>query len=333
MKRWLPDTIFGRLFLLLLLTILLNHAVVTFTLFSGFFDAFLPRAPARRDGPPPFLWFFISMECTAFAVAAWFGARLLARPIQQLARAASQLGENLNYPVLLETGSVEARQAVRTFNQMKERLHAQMAERTRFLAAVSHDLRTPLTRIKLRIEHLDEKVAKDKLYADIAEMSAMLDATLEYLRGGTLSETWHALDEQAPVESMAEDAREAGRDVSVSGTARPLLTQPFALRRCITNVMENALRYGRLARISMDDRKDALLIDIHDAGPGIPEEQLELVFEPFVRLESSRNKASGGVGLGLCIAREAAQQCRGSLHLSNAGTRGLIAHIRLPRHS
>ena len=164
-------------------------------------------------------------------------------------------------------------------------------------------------------------------------MAAMLNATLNYLRDEASAEPWQLLDLTALLESMAEDAVEAGDDVAVSGSALPLLTRPMALRRCLSNLLQNALRYGHSARIVIHDAADHLTIELRDAGPGIPEEQMQAVFEPFVRLENSRNRSTGGVGLGLAIAREAATQCGGVLTLENADGGGLLARLRLKRAS
>lgn len=283
-----------------------------------------------EDGPD--LWFIVTLQFIAFSMVSWFGAKMLARPIQQLAQAAPHLGNTLNHPALEEKGSIEARQAARVFNQMQERLRAQIEERAHFLAAVSHDLRTPLARMKLRTERMLELPAKEKFRSDIIEMATMLDATLEYLRDQTQSEAWTLLDTQALMHAASENTEECGHHIAVTGTAQPLLTQPLALRRCLSNLLENALRYGKQAYISLKDDDDFLIISIRDQGPGIPEDKMRIVFEPFVRLESSRNKAFGGVGLGLSIARDAARVCGGTLTLCNAEEGGLIANISLPRH-
>ena len=360
MKRLLPDTLFGRLFLLVLAAIMVSH-LMTFALLLLIYgerdhhgpppDARPPtemHAPsaAGHHHPPPAsviiaghairrpplnFWIGIASQLFALTVAAWFGARMLARPMQRLAHAASRLGASLDQPAIAESGSSEERQAARNFNRMQQRIRKGVEERGRFLAAVSHDLRTPLTRMKLRVERLNDNAARDKLGEDIEEMAAMLNATLDYLRDEASAEGWQLLDITALLESMAEDAQELERDVTLAGAARPVTTRPLALRRCLSNLLQNALRYGHSARILLKDQDDRLQIEIRDAGPGIPEDQMEQVFEPFVRLEHSRNRATGGVGLGLAIAREAATQCGGSLVLENAAQGGLIARLTLPR--
>lgn len=359
MKRFFKDTIFFRLFALVFAALIISH-LATIALVAVSFQgkrgpqhehpsmmgmhpppphhSFLNRGmqPPPINGefdhpPPPGLWIGLAIQFFALLLAAWVGAKILARPIQRLAKAAAQLGTTSHSPMIEEEGPDEARRAAQVFNQMQTRIRTQMEERARFLAAVSHDLRTPLTRMKLRMERADEPVQRDKLLADVDEMSAMLNATLEYFRGAASMETPQLLDVQALVESMAEDATESGHTVTVSGAAVALITFPLALRRCLSNLIENALRYGETAQISLNDSLENLLISIRDKGPGIPQDKLKAVFEPFVRLETSRNKETGGVGLGLAIAKEAVSQCGGKLVLKNAEGGGLIATIYLPR--
>ena len=276
----------------------------------------------------------IGVELLAVACAAWFAAKIIARPIQQLSTAAAELGDNVDRAPLSEAGPVEARQAARTFNRMQSRIREQMAERGRFLAAVSHDLRTPLTRIRLRVERIkdaDDSETLQMLRADVNEMTVMLDATLEYLRGEAKLEASVMMDIQALVVSMAEDYQEQGFSIGAGGSAAPVPVYPSALRRALANLIENALRYGGQADVQCSDTAAGVIIAIRDRGPGMPEAELEAVFEPFYRLEASRNKETGGVGLGLSIAREAIRRHGGMLNLTNAAEGGLVATIYLPR--
>lgn len=162
-------------------------------------------------------------------------------------------------------------------------------------------------------------------------MIAMLDATLTYLHEQRTSEALQLMDVQALVESLCENAQDQGADVHVSGHCAPLPVQPMALRSCLNNLMDNALRYAGQARIELHDQREQLLIRVIDHGPGIAEDKREAVFEPFFRLEGSRNRNSGGVGLGMTIAREAAQRLGGQLNLEETPGGGLTAIIRLPR--
>ncbi|MGZ5788460.1 MAG: ATP-binding protein [Burkholderiaceae bacterium] len=361
----MPKTIFSRLFMLIVLAILASQLMTIGLMIAKFGTHFhhadfharqhsgaaqweAPFHPSSKEpetrknqndtdiGLPPRppiegLIFGLLIQFGTLAVAAWYGARLLAKPIQQLAQAAEQLGDDLNASPIEEIGPTEAKQAAKIFNDMQKRVRGQVRERELFLAAVSHDLRTPLTRMRLRLNHLDDSEVKEKLRQDIAEMAVMLEAAMNYIRDKSIKESWQLLDVNALVDAMVENAKDSDQDVSCIGTAKPLLTQPMALKRCLGNLVDNALRYGKKAEIIMLDRPDSLLIEVRDDGPGIPEQMMAAVLEPFVRLESSRNKTSGGVGLGLAIAKDAAILCGGRLTLQNAKNGGLIARVSLSR--
>jgi signal transduction histidine kinase len=330
-KKLIPDTIFLRLFLLLFVTLSVSH-FVGMEVFSTFWRTDLPdpaRAHQHHFEPLRFI-----LRLLGITLAAWVGAKWLSRPIGEMAKAARKLGENLEAEPLDETrGPMEVRQAAVVFNQMQARIKQQVAERNRFLAAVSHDLRTPLTRMKLRAEKIDDPGLKEDIQGDTNEMTAMIDATLNYLRGDEVTEKLCFLDVAALVQSIAENAEENGEVVTVSGAARPIMAQPIALHRCLNNLIENALRYGNRADIVLNDAGEKLMISIHDKGKGIPEDQLEAVFAPFYRLEGSRSRHTGGVGLGLSIARDIARKGGGDLTLANATAGGLIATLTLPRRT
>lgn len=289
-----------------------------------------PEAPTHGleiDGPLIVLGF----QLLTLLAAAWYGARLLSRPIRRLAEAAEQLAEDLDSPPMAETGPRETRLAARAFNRMQQRIRGQVQQRTRMLAAVSHDLRTPLARLKLRLEQIPDQPLRERMDHDLGEMIAMFDATLRYLHEQRDSETPQRLDLQALVESMAEDAQEHDADVSVRGQCGPLMAQPLALRSCVGNLLGNALRYAGHAEIALCDSREAVEIRVIDHGPGIDKAQHEAVFEAFFRLEGSRNRSSGGVGLGLTIAREAARRQGGDITLEETPGGGLTAILRLPR--
>ena len=344
------DTLFGRLFGVLLVAIVLAHllAFAWFRLygpppppppppFTENFDGqrpppdprFPPRAPRPWFGGPlvPLTFQFISL-----IIAAWYGAKLLTRPIQRLSDAAERLSEDLDSPPLDESGPREARQAAHTFNLMQQRIRGQVQQRARMLGAVSHDLRTPLSRLKLRLEKIDDEKLQGQMRQDLDDMIGMLDATLTYLHEQRTSEALQLMDVQALVESLCENAQDQGADVEVGGHCAPLQVQPMALRSCINNLLDNALRYAGQARIELQDHREQLLIFVIDHGPGIAADKREAVFEPFYRLEGSRNRNSGGVGLGMTIAREAAQRLGGELNLEETRGGGLTAVIRLPRN-
>ncbi len=331
MRRLIPDTIFSRLFLLLFVTLTISH-FVGMEVFSSFDHPHTVDPNHLRPHPNPLRFLGLIVRLSGIALTAWIAARWLSRPINQLAQAASELGESLERAPLDETrGPSEIRQASMVFNQMQARLKQQIAERNRFLAAVSHDLRTPITRLKLRAVKIDAQDLQEDIQHDLNEMTAMIDATLDYLRGDGRPEKSCCLDVSALVHSLAENAGEQGEIVTVSGIAQPIMAQPMVLQRCLNNLIENALRYGNRADIKLDDTGDKLIIEIHDTGAGIPEDQLEAVFAPFYRLDQSRSRHTGGVGLGLSTARDIAQKMGGSLALRNASEGGLIATLALPK--
>lgn len=355
------DTLFARLFGGALLAIVLAH-LLAFAWFHYYGpkmppppsearrEAMQPRAqpdgtlsdiamdalrpPAPPPGRPPILGIpFIPLlfQLISLVIAAWFGAKALSRPIQRMSDAAERLSENLDTPPLALNGPREARQAALTFNLMQERIREQVQQRGRMLAAVSHDLRTPLARLKLRVEQIDEPKLHGQMTQDLNDMIAMLDATLTYLNEQRTSEALQYFDVQALIESLTENAQDNGDDVQASGSCKPLKSQPMALRSCLHNLIDNALRYAGHARVVIEDASDRLQVRVVDNGPGIPANLREAVFEPFYRVESSRNRNSGGVGIGMTIAREAARRMGGDLRLEETPGGGLTAVLDLPR--
>jgi signal transduction histidine kinase len=341
-RRLLPDSLFGRLALLLLGFVLVSHALALTMMFE-----LMPPPPGsphggelggpRHPGRPPLLQagmlLDIGVRLSAPMLAAWIAARWMARPMSRLSDAAHELAHNTGgsaapLPVL---GVRECRDATRVFNDMQAQIRRQIDERNRFVAAVSHDLRTPLTRLRLRAEGLTEPEARRHFCRDIGEMDLMIHATLDYLRGAAEAEAPVPLDVQALAESIAEDQREAGHAVQVVGRAAPLLAQPSALQRCLRNLVENAVRYAGAAEIHLLDDGAMLAIEVRDRGPGIPAAELDRVLEPFYRVEGSRNRQHGGVGLGLSIARDTALHHGGTLKLGLRDGGGLVASLRLPR--
>ncbi|WP_369796413.1 ATP-binding protein [Cupriavidus sp. amp6] len=239
----------------------------------------------------------------------------------------------MHAPPLDDTGGpTEARAAAQALNLMQQRIRTQLAQQSRFLTAVSHDLRTPLTRMSLRIERIDAGEVRYRLRQDLAEMNGLIDATLYYLRDrDEASGPRQRVDVLALLQAVVDDAADTGHEVALSGQAQPLLAWPSELRRAVVNLVENARRYGGAASIVLADSPARVLIDICDDGPGIPEDQLARVMEPFYRLESSRSRATGGVGMGLSIAADIAARHGGELVLSNRPEGGLRARLSLPR--
>jgi signal transduction histidine kinase len=264
---------------------------------------------------------------------ALLAVRWLTRPLSVLAGAAEQLGRDLQRPPLIESGPIEVRRAARAFNGMQRCLVRYVQDRTRVLAAVSHDLKTPITRLRLRAESLEDPALRAKVLKDLDEMESMVAGTLEFMRSVDSQEPVQPVDVGALLESLQADAEETGRTVHVEGAAaKPYLGRPLALKRCLGNLIDNALYYGARATVHVADSPTELCITIADEGPGIPEEELQRVFEPFHRVESSRSRYTGGTGLGLGIARNLARAHGGEVHLHNrAGGKGLQAIVALPR--
>lgn len=340
------DSLFARLFGVFLLAIVVAH-LLAFVWFSHFRHPGPPPPPppppheqfeGHMVGPPPpppprlpFWSMPFLFQLLALVGAAWFGARLLASPVERLGNAALQLSEDLDSPPLPETGPQEAQRAAQAFNRMRERIREQVQQRGRMLVAVSHDLRTPLSRLKLRVEEIDNPQLRARFAQDLGEMIGMLDSTLHYLHQERTSEALQWFDVNALVESLAEDACEHGARVSVEGQCAPLKVQPLALRSCLSNLLDNALRYAGEVQLILRDSGQQVEILVRDHGPGIPAQMREQVFEPYFRLEGSRNRNSGGVGLGLAIAREAARRHGGDLHFEETTGGGATAVLRLPR--
>lgn len=337
LKRLVPATLFGRLALLLLVTALVSHVLALTMMFE-----LRPMPPGLGrhhldgfDGPPPpppmmhfGLLLDISIRLAAVALAAWVGASWLSQPIKRLAHAALELGHDIGRPPLPVQGPRECREATQVFNQMQAQIQQQLNDRDHFVAAVSHDLRTPLTRLRLRAESIEHPEQRRKFQQDIVEM---IRATLDYLRGTAEAEARVLLDVDALLDSIREDQLALGHTVTLAGSAKPVIAQASALRRCVVNLVENAIRYGQCAELRLIDSPDALCIEVRDRGPGLPEAELGKVMAPFYRVEGSRNRQHGGVGLGLSIAQDIARQHQGRLQLRNGDAGGLVVSVTLPR--
>ena len=274
----------------------------------------------------------ISLAITAaiLSLIAIFVARSIARPMRRLAVAAEALGRGESVKPLPESGPDDIRQTAEAFNRMQERLDRFVKDRTRMLAAISHDLRTPLTSLRLRAEFVTDPDVQEKMLTTISEIQTMTEATLAFVREEATAEATRAVDLSALVESLCDDLAELGHNVTFTeGAAINYRCRPDALRRAIRNLIENAVRYGECARVSVARTAKGIDIVVEDDGPGIPDEVMEQVFAPFYRLEDSRNRETGGVGLGLSIARAIARHHGGDVILSNRA-KGLHATIGLP---
>ena len=266
------------------------------------------------------------------AVTAW-AVRRMTSPLGALAAAAERLGRDVDAPPLPETGSVEIRGASLAFNTMQARLRRLVENRTQMLAAISHDMRTQLMLLRLRAETVDAADERDKMLATISEMDGMLTATLSFAKDEATSEPRGRSDLGALLASVVDDMADAGLPVTLDQSAEAIIVEckPKALRRAITNLVDNAVKYGGGARATLAVTPQTVEIRIDDIGPGIPEDELPRVIQPFYRLEGSRSRDTGGMGLGLAIAASIIEAHGGELRLANREAGGLRATIALPR--
>jgi signal transduction histidine kinase len=277
--------------------------------------------------------FLLSMAIMAIivlVVSVWAVRRVTA-PLASLSAAAERLGNDLNAAPMPEAGTIETQQASRAFNAMQARLRGMIENRTLMLAAISHDLRTPLTLLRLRAETVDNAAEREKMLGTIAEMESMVAATMAFARDEAGAEPRRRTDLSALLASAVHDMSDAGFDVAMEPAPALIYEcQPGALKRALTNLIVNAVKYGTRAHAGIRQTPQAVEIAIDDEGPGIPEDQLARVLQPFYRIEGSRSRETGGVGLGLAIASSAVRAHGGELTLLNRPEGGLRARISLP---
>jgi signal transduction histidine kinase len=256
--------------------------------------------------------------------------RLATRPLAQLASAADSLGPDLQSEQLSESGPLEVARAAKAFNAMQRRIAAYLSERTQILAAISHDLQTPITRLRMRADMMDDAAQREKMNRDLQEMEALVKDGIAYAR--TLHgsrESPCRIDPDSMVESLVADYLDAGHDVTLQGKAgASIATRPHALRRILGNLIDNGIKYGGAVQVTIGQGMPGeISISVRDFGPGIPDAELENVFQPFYRLEASRNRDTGGTGLGLAIARQLAKAMNGAVELRNHPAGGLEATL------
>jgi signal transduction histidine kinase len=285
--------------------------------------------------PTAFRWLQFGTEVASIGVVSsilslWF-ARRLSHGLARFADAAEEFGRSADAPPLPDTGPVELSLATRAFNRMQERLRRFVQDRTQMLAAISHDLRTPLTRMRLRAEFVEDDEQRTKMLHDIGEMESMITETLAFARDDITREPRREEDLDEMLDHMAEAMRETGQDVAYEAVG-PVAVRcsPTALRRAFANLMENAVKYGHRARLRLTQTQGHVEVEINDDGPGIPSASLETVFQPFYRLETSRNRDTGGVGLGLAVARTIIRGHGGDIALANRPEGGLRVTVTLP---
>ncbi|GHA87232.1 ATP-binding protein [Modicisalibacter luteus] len=273
------------------------------------------------------LFVLMMVLVTVLGLSFWI-IRSVTHPLARLARAARELGDSLQVAPLSERGPREVAASARAFNRMQERIHNQIKERERLFSAISHDLKTPITRLRLRAEMLDDAIQRERFCASLDELDTLVKGALASVRGLDLDETLETVDVYQLLVSLAEELKVQGGEVVIYGAASPLRVKPLSIKRCLANLLENAIFHGERAEVTVRRENKALLIVIRDHGPGIPENQFERVFAPFVRLEPSRSRDTGGSGLGLSIARHIANAHGAELILANHPAGGLVVTLR-----
>ena len=272
----------------------------------------------------------LAISAVLLSMIAILAARRIGRPMDRLAQAAEAFGRGEALEELPEDGPEDIRRTTEAFNRMQERLQRFVNDRIGMLAAIGHDLRTPITSLRLRAEFITDLEMRDKILGTLDEMQAMTEATLAFAREEAGGEETRLVDLAALTESLCSDLADLDWDVVFADSDRiPYRCRPASLRRAIRNLIENAIRYGELARVAMTVSEDHIEIAVDDNGSGIPAEEFERVFAPFFRLEESRSRETGGVGLGLSVARTIARSHGGDVVLENRPG-GFRAAIRLP---
>ena len=298
----------------------------TWVVFTASTELTSLRWAARMAG-----WIIIGGIVVAL-FATWASRRVTA-PVARFAEAADRIGRDvITAPPLPETGTPELQRAARTFNRMQERLRRLVEDRTQMLAAISHDMRTALTRLRLRTESIPDEIQRGKAEDDLAEMEAMLEATLSFAKDEATGEDRQPVDLASMVQTLCDDASDAGDEARYDGPVHLTLScGRLAIRRALANLIDNAIAYGGEATVALAEDASSVLITIADRGPGIPEADREAVFAPFHRLEGSRSRETGGTGLGLSIARSAIRRHGGDIILADRDGGGLEARVSLPK--
>jgi signal transduction histidine kinase len=278
----------------------------------------------------PFYGAMVFLCVGVAALSAWAVARVI-RPLRRLSKQADAFGRDIAIAPIEEEGPLEIRRAAHAFNAMQERITRHMQSRTRMLAAISHDLRTPLTRMRLQVDNEDKDIDRAKLQRDITLMQTMVSSALAFLTTNASTEKKEWLDLGALLETLCDEYAESGAAICYEGPDQiPYFCRPDAIQRVLTNLIENAIHFGTLIIVAASVRGGDIVIDVSDDGPGIPAERLDDVIEPFVRLDPARAKRPGSVGLGLSIVDDIVRAHGGTLALSNLKPTGLRARVCFP---
>ncbi|MBS1230332.1 MAG: two-component sensor histidine kinase [Proteobacteria bacterium] len=279
------------------------------------------------------LLLYLGVVLLAVSPFVWWAVHLSTRQIDRMLGTIEQFGRNLNAPPLPETGPEELKKAAQAVNAMRERIVQHIEERTQILAAIAHDLKTPLTRLRLRAEAVENSAQRERIVSEVEYMASLVSEGLDYARSAHLCESSSLIEVNHWLEGMVDDAQDAGATCRIKGQAlAPYRGALRALTRAMQNLIENALKFGSEAEIQIEDSTERLLIRVLDNGPGLSDALIEKVFDPFFRAEMSRNRDTGGSGLGLSIARNIVRAHGGEIHLHNRAGDGLEVLVELPRH-
>ncbi|WP_244484107.1 MULTISPECIES: sensor histidine kinase [unclassified Rhizobium] len=290
-----------------------------------------PRGVMPLAGWLPYVF---AVQMALLVLCTWFAVRLAFRPLGELAAAADALDPNVKGAPMPEDGPSEVAHAARAFNAMRDRIAHHLEERVQILAAISHDLQTPIARMRLRVDMADDTPERDKLVSDLGEIERLVKDGIAYARSSHGNgEKSARIDLSSFIDSIAYDYQDTGKAVSVLGVVQgTAVTKPHALRRILTNFIDNAIKFAGAAEISVEwGEGDGVVITVLDRGPGIPDDMLGAAMQPFFRLEQSRNRETGGTGLGLAIAQQLATTLGGSVRLYNRTSGGLAAELSLER--
>ncbi|MCV0371785.1 ATP-binding protein [Filomicrobium sp.] len=284
---------------------------------------------SRYDSPS--YWLSLLIFALGTVAISVLMARWLTKPLSRLTQASHQLFSSMEHLPVPEDGPKEVRELGEAINEMQERIDKLIKDRTQTLAAISHDLQTPLTRLRLRLENLEDEQFKTGALTDLDDMEGMIDATLGFLRGESLDEPTQTFDLVAVLDTITHELCDMGATASLSGNRKVIVKgRRLALKRAFTNILQNAVRYGNVARTSVIVRTGLAVVVVDDDGPGIPTSEQERVFSPFYRIESSRNMDTGGHGLGLTVAQTIVRAHSGDISLTNRAPYGLSVTLSLP---
>ena len=290
-------------------------------------------APFTGDtGDLPTLVISTSVAAVGILMLTLVLVRWVTGPLRRLSDAADRLGVKLDSAPLAESGPAEVRRAAMAFNSMQERVRRFVSDRTLMFAAISHDLQTPITRLKLRAEFVEDEAERARMLHDLDDMEQMIVSLLDFLREEVAPEVSRPVDLIALLQTVCDNFSDAGHSVLLATVPQvcTLECRPNAIKRAISNLIDNAVKYGGATTVRLRQEKSLLVIEIEDKGPGIPEEAQEAIFAPFQRLQTSRSHRTGGTGLGLTVARTIARAHGGDVMLGNLVPRGLMMTLKLP---